>query len=223
MKREGPIALTILVGVVYIISVMFAAPVLEATQKTLDDWYTIVTGFICLVGVVSLTQVHGSRIVQKRNDWFYSGVVLFSLYGYMLLGLFGGVENALFNLLYNNVLSVILMTIFSTLTFWIGSAAYRAFRAKSLESAILLISAALVMLGKVTLGNFISPVLPKAANWIMNVPNTAGMRAIEMGSAIGGIVLALRIILGIERNFVGSDRANREVKIKCLYSNVLRN
>ncbi|MGI6162875.1 MAG: hypothetical protein ACOYEQ_02975 [Bacillota bacterium] len=205
MKREGPIALTILVGVVYIISVMFAAPVLEATQKTLDDWYTIVTGFICLVGVVSLTQVHGSRIVQKRNDWFYSGVVLFSLYGYMLLGLFGGVENALFNLLYNNVLSVILMTIFSTLTFWIGSAAYRAFRAKSLESAILLISAALVMLGKVTLGNFISPVLPKAANWIMNVPNTAGMRAIEMGSAIGGIVLALRIILGIERNFVGSD------------------
>lgn len=205
MKREGPMALTILVGVVYIISVMFAAPVLEATQKTLDDWYTIVTGFICLVGVVSLTQVHGSRIVQKRNDWFYSGVVLFSLYGYMLLGLFGGVENALFNLLYNNVLSVILMTIFSTLTFWIGSAAYRAFRAKSLESAILLISAALVMLGKVTLGNFISPVLPKAANWIMNVPNTAGMRAIEMGSAIGGIVLALRIILGIERNFVGSD------------------
>lgn len=205
MKREGPIALTILVGVVYIISVMFAAPVLEATQKTLDDWYTIVTGFICLVGVVSLTQVHGSRIVQKRNDWFYSGVVLFSLYGYMLLGLFGGVENALFNLLYNNVLSVILMTIFSTLTFWIGSAANRAFRAKSLESAILLISAALVMLGKVTLGNFISPVLPKAANWIMNVPNTAGMRAIEMGSAIGGIVLALRIILGIERNFVGSD------------------
>jgi hypothetical protein len=205
VKREGPIALTILVGVVYIISVMFAAPVLEATQKTLDDWYTIVTGFICLVGVVSLTQVHGSRIVQKRNDWFYSGVVLFSLYGYMLLGLFGGVENALFNLLYNNVLSVILMTIFSTLTFWIGSAAYRAFRAKSLESAILLISAALVMLGKVTLGNFISPVLPKAANWIMNVPNTAGMRAIEMGSAIGGIVLALRIILGIERNFVGSD------------------
>lgn len=203
MKREGPIALTILVGVVYIISVMFAAPVLEATQKTLDDWYTIVTGFICLVGVVSLTQVHGSRIVQKRNDWFYSGVVLFSLYGYMLLGLFGGVENALFNLLYNNVLSVILMTIFSTLTFWIGSAAYRAFRAKSLESAILLISAALVMLGKVTLGNFISPVLPKAANWIL--PNTAGMRAIEMGSAIGGIVLALRIILGIERNFVGSD------------------
>ncbi len=161
MKREGPIALTILVGVVYIISVMFAAPVLEATQKTLDDWYTIVTGFICLVGVVSLTQVHGSRIVQKRNDWFYSGVVLFSLYGYMLLGLFGGVENALFNLLYNNVLSVILMTIFSTLTFWIGSAAYRAFRAKSLESAILLISAALVMLGKVTLGNFISPVLLK--------------------------------------------------------------
>lgn len=205
MKREGPIVLTILAGVLYIISVIFASPGLANTQKVLDDWYTIVTGFICFVGVVSLTQVHGTRVLQKRKDWIYSAIVLFSLYGYMLLGLFGGMTNNLFSLLYDNVLSVILMTIFSTLTFWIGSAAYRAFRAKNLEAAVLLISASLVMLGRVTLGHFISPALPKIADWIMNVPNTAGMRAIEMGSAIGGIVLALRILLGLERNFLGSD------------------
>jgi len=70
---------------------------------------------------------------------------------------------------------------------------------------LLLISASLVMIGKVTLGEFISPALPRIAEWIMSVPNTAGMRAVEMGSAIGGVVLALRILLGLERNFLGSD------------------
>ena len=197
--------LTMLVGVVYIISATFAIPGLSSVQQTLDDWYTVVTGFICFVGLVSLTQVHGTRVLRKNDDWLYSIVVLVSLYGYMLLGLWGGLSNPLFNLLYDNVLSVILMTVFSTLTFWIGSAAYRAFRAKNTEAAILLVSASLVMIGKVTLGEFISPVLPQIAEWVMNVPNTAGMRAVEMGSAIGGIVLALRILLGLERNFLGLE------------------
>jgi hypothetical protein len=205
MKNEGPLIVTIAAGLLYIISTVFAPSGFANMQHVLDDWYTVVSGFICFVGVISLTQVHGLRIAQKRDDWFYSSVVLFSLYGYMLLGLFGGLSNPLFNLLYDNVLSVILMTIFSTLTFWIGSAAYRAFRAKNIEAALLLISASLVMIGKVTLGEFISPALPRIAEWIMSVPNTAGMRAVEMGSAIGGVVLALRILLGLERNFLGSD------------------
>ena len=97
------------------------------------------------------------------------------------------------------------MSIFSSLTFWIGSAAYRAFRARSVEATILLVSAALLMLGSTTIGPAISPALPKISNWILRVPNTAGMRAVGMAGAIGGIVLALRVMLGLERNYLGSD------------------
>jgi hypothetical protein len=184
---------------------MFASPGLEPVQKTLDDWYNVVAGFITLIGLISLTQVNGRRVLQKTDGWIYSAILLVILYGYIALGLIGGLKNVAFNQIYNNFLTPILMTIYSTLTFWIGSAAYRAFRAKALDSAILLISAVVVMIGRVTLGAAISPALPKAAGWIVSVPTLAGMRAIEMGAAIGGIVLALRMITGLERNFMGSD------------------
>ena len=39
----------------------------------------------------------------------------------------------------------------------------------------------------------------------MQVPVVAGRRGIMMGLAIGGIVTALKIIFGIERQYMGKD------------------
>ncbi len=204
MRREGPIVLTMITAVLYLLSNVFAAPALQTVGKGLNSWFTIVKALMCFLGVISLTKVHSARISQKR-DSLYSIIVVGSMFGYMLLGLIEGQTGDIFNLLYNNVFSTILMSIFSSLTFWIGSAAYRAFRARSVEASILLVSAALLMLGGTTVGPAISSALPKISSWILAVPNTAGMRAVGMGGAVGGIVLALRIMLGLERNYLGAD------------------
>ena len=182
---------------------MFASSGLEPVQKTLDDWYNVVAGFITFVGVISLTQVHGRHVVRQHGGWIYSAILLVVLYGYIIIGLAGGPKGEAFNLIYNNILTPILMTIFSTLTFWIGSAAYRAFRAKTFDSAILL-AAAIIVRSPCYAGRRHFAGAAQAAGWIVSVPTLAGMRAIEMG-AISGIVLALRMITGLERNFMGSD------------------
>ena len=44
------------------------------------------------------------------------------------------------------------------------------------------------------------------ANWIMSVPNLAGQRAIVIGIALGVVSLSLRVILGVERSHLGSDK-----------------
>ena len=205
MKREGPIALLMISGVLYIVSVMLASPVMNRLRPLLTTGIKSWSDSSILVGIISLTQVNGRAVLRKSSGWFYNALLIVVLYGYIILGLVGGVGNVAFTRIYDNILTPILMTIFSTLTFWIGSAAYRAFRAKNLDAAILLVAGIVVMIGRVTLGSAISPAIPKAAEWILNFPTVAGMRAIEMGAAIGGIVLALRMITGLERSFMSND------------------
>ncbi|MFW6368954.1 MAG: hypothetical protein ACOC0J_00025 [Myxococcota bacterium] len=93
-------------------------------------------------------------------------------------------------------------TMFSLLAFFVASAAFRAFRARTPEATLLLVAAFFVMIGRVPLGNFIGQWVPDLASWIMQVPNTAGMRAIMIGIALGVISYSLRIILGYERPYL---------------------
>jgi hypothetical protein len=94
---------------------------------------------------------------------------------------------------------------FALLAFFIASAAFRAFRARNAEAALLLGAAILIMLGRVPIGRAMSDVLPQISDWILSVPNNAGRRAIMMGAALGAIATSLRVILGLERSHLGSD------------------
>ncbi|PKK90428.1 MAG: hypothetical protein CVV64_08670 [Candidatus Wallbacteria bacterium HGW-Wallbacteria-1] len=112
-------------------------------------------------------------------------------------------ENKKFNYIYKWVFEPMSSTMFSLLAFFIASAAFRAFRAKTFEAGLLLVSAFLVMLGRVPIGKAIWDGFPDIANWIMAVPNTAGQRAIMIGAALGVVSASLKILLGIERSYLG--------------------
>jgi hypothetical protein len=59
------------------------------------------------------------------------------------------------------------------------------------------------MIGITPLGDRISHFLPSFAQWIMDVPLVVGQRGINFGIALGVLATELKIILGIERSWLG--------------------
>jgi hypothetical protein len=114
----------------------------------------------------------------------------------------GSATGTSFDWMYQYIFNACGATMFSILAFFIASAAYRTFRAKSREATILLIAAIIIMIG-VPIGSLISEAVPGIVNWIMEVPNTAAQRGILLGICLGSIATSLRIIFGIERGYLG--------------------
>ena len=114
--------------------------------------------------------------------------------------------------IYDYLYSPMGATMFSLLAFFIASAAFRAFRIRTAEAAFLAIAALIVMLGRVPIGNLATQWVPiewlrlgPMQEWIMDVPQNAAKRAILIGAALGVMATGLRVILGIERSYLGGD------------------
>lgn len=128
--------------------------------------------------------------------------------------------------LYEFIITPITATMFSMLAFYVASAAFRAFRAKNLEATLLLITAVIVLLGRTYAGVWLTGGIPeRLAKWtgrspdafaalrldrftdwvVMDIFNKAGFRAITIGIALGVVATSMKILLGMDRSYLGSD------------------
>jgi hypothetical protein len=218
MKRTLPLVLVTIFGILGIIPFIVPHPYIQNTDNFLrNELLKILMAFALILGLGSLLKVHMDKIKRKRKNWQYSWALIITFIITSIIGLFGGVNadgvlptrigSFAFDIwtIYLNIEVPLGATMFAMLAFFMASASYRAFRARSAEATLLLISAFIVMIGVLPLGNSISPHLPSFAQWIMDVPNVAGQRGIMLGVALGILATALKIILGIERSWLGGD------------------
>ncbi|HHW17822.1 MAG TPA: hypothetical protein GXX30_02840 [Firmicutes bacterium] len=203
MRREIPVIITAVAGMTYVLAAFFDVPVLSAVKSNLDKWYLIVTAATVFVGVVNLISIHYEAIIKKKPGRFQSIVLLLSMFGTIGIGLIQTAQGKGYSFLFQYVLNPLSSTTYSLLCFYIASAAYRAFRLRSLDGTLLLVSGVIIMLGTVPVGDAIWKGIPLVSGWLLNVPNTAGMRGIMIGATLGGIATAARIVLGIERGHLG--------------------
>lgn len=203
MKRELPLLITAITGGIYVLAGFFNLPALVSIKGHLDKWYLIVTATTIMVGVINLVMIHSSAIRHRKQGWYNSLILLAALSGTIFLGVAETSQGPNYRALYSSVLTPLASTMYSILCFYIASAAYRAFRVRSLDAGLLLGTAVVLMLGMVPMGDVIWSGLPSLSQWFMNVPNTAGMRGIMIGATLGAVATAVRILLGIERGHFG--------------------
>lgn len=172
--------------------------------EEIDKWYILSTAFVCCVGLVNLTSVHTRNIRRKGRDWDLSIILMIITYGYLALGVFTGPTAPLYAGIFGATAEPLGATFYSVLAFYIVSAAYRAFRAKTRDAAILLVAGIIVLLGNAPIGEVIYPGFGTASGWIMDIANTAAMRAVIFGATIGSFITAIRVFFGIDRPYASA-------------------
>lgn len=213
MKRQVAVIFCFVTGAFVVFAFFIDHPTVAGLNENLNEILVIVTAFALVLGVVSFIQHHSKRIRRREKGWRNSIIGLMSLAAMAVLGVFesklgGGAmigDRPAFDWLFTYAFTPLQATMFSLLAFMIASAAFRAFRIRNIEAAVLMIAAIIVMLGRVPIGQYILPYSVEISEWIMNFPNLAAQRGILIGAALGAASMAIRVILGIERPYMGGS------------------
>ena len=204
MKRQIPLIIIITMGFMFVAHSFIPHKISIDFFDWFQDWAKAISPFAVSLGIMSLFMVHGTKIKRKVPNWQYSVITLAGLIFTAFAGFVWGTQSGTpYMWLFENVQMPMSATMFALLAFYIASAAYKAFRARSAEATVLLIAAVIVMLGQVPLGAMISKWIPEESTWILNVPNLAAKRAIMIGVGLGITATSLKILLGIERTYLG--------------------
>ncbi len=222
---------------------------LDDAVQVVGDFYNILAGMLLGLGVFSILRIHVRKFAKFGPDWGYSLILLFCMVAMIFIGFWDwpdrigpnsaaldvqanwAFKNYARDLLFDGMLQTMDAAMFSVIAFYILSAAYRAFRVRSIEATILL-GAALIMIlslmGAVTYfwnsgvnsasphivqhgtaisipdgGSFIQNFkLNSMARWLQDTLQTSSLRGIDFGVGIGSLAMGMRLWLSLERGGV---------------------
>lgn len=208
MKKQFPIFVVFVTGIVMVIQ--YFVP-----HKASEFLFTYANDFVIVIGILALplgifSLMHGTvkKAIRNPKERFYA---LATIAGFLVMVISGWQRSqfttpgTLLQNIFNYVMIPCQATIFSMLAFYVASAAYRAFRVRTMLASVLLITAFVIMLRIIPLPEPLSSWNSSLVQWILAVPNMAAKRAIIIGVGLGAISYSMKIILGIERGYMGGE------------------
>ena len=212
LKRRLPVLLCGLSGLVLFLQYYIPHPRSQALFEEANVWASVLAAFALLLGLASVLKVHLGRLFAARAGWGYSAALLASLASVLAAGIVLRRTSAL-GWAYTYVLSPLGATMFALLGFFVVSAAVRTFRLKRLEAGLLMSAALVLVLGRIPLAEHLwariwhlkgeEGSMGAVTGWILGVPTLAAQRGILLGAALGAVATALKVILGLERPYLG--------------------
>ncbi|MEW6745564.1 MAG: hypothetical protein AB1486_22665 [Planctomycetota bacterium] len=190
---------------------------IDQINAVMGDAIVVIGNFAVGLGVLNVLQVHGRGIARRAKDWASTHlVVLVSFFGVLAICILHDIrppaegEHNAFTFFITFLDAPMVATVMSLLGFYIVAAAFRAFRLHSLDAAVMMGAAVLFMVGQDPIGawltrgleetSFAYLQLPLVVEWLKGAIQDPVFRALNIGVALGAIVMALRIWTGLEKS-----------------------
>jgi len=208
-------------------------------QPTFAASTNVIAAFLLGLGIYSVLRVHITRLLKRQKDWVFSVVLLTAMVTMVVFGYIDYVQrefhdkegklvemvnwgpaNYGFDLLFDGLLQQMDAAMFSMIAFFILSAAFRAFRVRSVEATVLMGSALIMILSlmgaiDVPWSNMVDGITGKdpshflnnmkiseVKGWFQSTLQVPSLRALEFGVGLGALAMGLRIWLGLEKGGV---------------------
>ena len=187
----------------------FIEPVVQSTATILRSWCVIIFSFALGLGLFAALRVHLSRISRRQKGLWPMSIWLIVFTAIMVIaGLTVtpmGATVGLYGWLFEYWWVPLTSAAYAITGFYIFSACYRAFKARNIDAAILIIAGVFVMLTNAPVGASIWSGIPVIGRWILDIGQIPAMRTISFTGGLGLILFGFRTLLGWERGTLGEE------------------
>lgn len=197
MSRLFPSIFAIIAGFATLVGLF----VLPQLGQILLNWGSLLAAFALLVGIINLMRVHLNRASTERNA--YSLILVLSMWAVFFLSLTDwlGLTNGIVDTIFTYVQVPLEGAFASLVAVLLLTAAFRMLQQqRNGWTALFLLTAVLVLLSTITL-SFFGTVFLEIRYWLEALVVTAGMRGILIGVALGSVMIAIRLLLGIDQPY----------------------
>ena len=207
VKREVPILVFAICSLLLMLAYFVPyEPIVKISGDIMQFGITI-TAFSLTLGGVNLLRIHGNQIIKRTpKEWYWSAYIIFMIALVSLVGVIWGPAHPAYSWINLNLNLPLGASMYSILGFYVASAAFRAFRARNVESALLLICAIFVMLKNAPIGETVWVGFKTIGAWITDYPQNMGWRIFWIGVGVGWIALYIRTLVGKETAPLGFGR-----------------
>jgi len=208
LKRILPVAVTVSIGWLVLISYLLPAPIqiggnpftLAELRGTLVGWGTVLAAFALLLGAVNLIFVHIRRIQRGQGAIFSLALVISAIGTFVLLV----VQLVSLDQVFSAVILPAQSALGALLAIVLALAGFRALRQRRTVGMVLFVLAAILVvltqpLSSILFGGVAGDVLTWLRTSVIDPITTGSLRGLLLGVAIGSLAVGLRILAGADK------------------------
>lgn len=205
IRKYIPTLIAIGTGALVLLGYLVPAQPLTGIRDRMVEWAAIVAAFAFLLGLLNVLHVHGWRVFRSRQGKFYSLTLLataaISATVTILQRLSGNRTHDWTQWMLKYLLNPLGASLAALVAFTLALAAFRLLRARRSMEAIgfTLVAIAALVTSTPFVGSEHLPFFGSIREWLVNVFAMTGMRGLLLGVALGTLITALRVLLGVDR------------------------